>query len=343
MTWVGKLAGHDNSRSSAQRSSAQQSSAAAPSSQPGPATAAPAATHRCRSSRSAVTTMRPACGLRGEGGDRVVAGAIRRDHAHRAGGWLGRRRTRGAFDDQDDVRQPPHPGPPVRRRDLAVPRAARHRAGRPRAGAGIRSVRQLRDARVTSGASSSRSRTAAPARSRHQPSGREPTTFAPSTMIVTGESSRRSSAQCAARPGCRSSRRYLGTGTQATSSVSSSSDSTANGFSRLGEHGRVGPAAVIIGEDPARAHRIRRHAALLGRLPQRRRQRRLMAVSRPAGQPPGAAVVTPPGPALEQDRSAGHEREQSRRPEPAPVPVTELAADPAVPVPASHGARRAAP
>ena len=100
---------------------------------------------------------------------------------------------------------------------------------------------------------------------------------------------------------------------------------------------------MVIGEDPARAYRFRRHAAFLGRFPQRRRERRLVAVSRAAGQAPGAAVVTPPGPALEQHRSAGHEGEQACGAEPAPVPVTELAADPAVPVPASHRVVAAAP
>src|SRR5215472_19059162 len=64
-----------------------------------------------------------------------------------------------------------------------------------------------------------------------------------------------------------------------------------------------------------------------------------MAVPGTAWQAPGTAVMAPPRAALEQDRATGHEREESGGTKPAPVPVTERAADPPVPVPASHSVR----
>src|SRR5271165_3542692 len=63
----------------------------------------------------------------------------------------------------------------------------------------------------------------------------------------------------------------------------------------LGEHRRVGPPAVVVSEDATRAYRVWRHFAFLCRLPQGRRERRLMAVPRAAWQPPRAPVVAPPG------------------------------------------------
>src|SRR5260370_42607844 len=93
---------------------------------------------------------------------------------------------------------------------------------------------------------------------------------------------------------------------------------------------------MIVAEDAARRDRARRHPALLCRFAERGSERRLVAIARPAWQPPGAAMVAPPGTALQQHGAAGHVGKKSGRAIATPVPVAECASDPAVPVPASH-------
>src|SRR5215475_3533392 len=93
----------------------------------------------------------------------------------------------------------------------------------------------------------------------------------------------------------------------------------------LGQHGGVGPAAVVVGEHGPLPDRAGWYATLLVRLTQRRRQRGFVTVAGSAGQAPGAAVMAPPGPPLEQDRPVSDVGEQPGRAEPAPVAVPELA------------------
>ena len=89
--------------------------------------------------------------------------------------------------------------------------------------------------------------------------------------------------------------------TQRTSSLSPPVGRGSAGATGLAEHGAVRPAAVVVDEHTGRAHRGRLDAGLLGGLPQRRGDRRLVAVAGAARQSPGAALVAPPGPVLQDD------------------------------------------
>ena len=133
----------------------------------------------------------------GQLGDGVVTGAGRGDHPDPAdlpeGGY---RRLGLSLDDQDVLREP------------AV------ESGRPS------SAGRAATPRPASAASSPYSRAAAPARSRHHPSAREPITLAPSTTTVTGSKAARMTGQVSANPGCRSSDSTRSAGTQVTSGAS---------------------------------------------------------------------------------------------------------------------------
>ncbi len=81
---------------------------------------------------------------------------------------------------------------------------------------------------AASAVSSPWSRAIAPARSCHQPSARDPITFAPSTISVTGTRASRMTGQAAAKPGCSGSEATSSAGIQAVS-VASRLGRTANG------------------------------------------------------------------------------------------------------------------
>ena len=103
---------------------------------------------------------------------------------------------------------------------------------------------------------------------------------------------------------------------------------------------------MIVAEDPEHADGVGRQPALLLRFAQRGGHGRLVAVLGAARRPPGAAVITPPAPALQQHTrlgaavsSAWGVGQQPRRAVPAPVPVAVTAGSPAVPIPIRHRAR----
>ena len=85
--------------------------------------------------------------------------------------------------------------------------------------------------RAASAARSPCSRAAAPARSRHQPSGRAPITLATSTRTVTGWMASWSAGQATANPGCSGSALTSSWGTHATSGASALAGQTGNGLS----------------------------------------------------------------------------------------------------------------
>ncbi len=214
--------------------------------------------------------MRRPASLPGQARDRVVAGPLRRHHPHRAGSRqpaAGRAApsTTSTTSGIQRIRTVPSAIFPAA---MPRPRLSRHRAA-PRRRAG---VSPSGSSVMPSGRPAARVRRAAgraaPARSRHQPSGREPTTFAPSTMMVSGVSSARSWCQCAARPGCRSSHATCGAGHPGdlVGLVVLGIDSErASAASR--QHRRVRPATVIVGEDAAQADRSRAARRTPPRLP----------------------------------------------------------------------------
>src|SRR5215218_6769262 len=101
---------------------------------------------------------------------------------------------------------------------------------------------------------------------------------------------------------------------------------------RAGQHGGVGPAAVVVHGMCAQDEVVRGQPQLLPHLAQRSVVRGLAVVEGAARRPPRAAVVGPPRPVLQQDLEAGR-----------PVPVQEQTGGPgAAPVPVSLGADRPA-
>jgi len=140
-----------------------QRSSSTPSSQPGPRTDAPAATHRPRSSRSAVTTTRGPDSSRTR--STIASSPEPRASITRTG-------SPPAGDAGESAGDAANPA-------FAAPSTTSTTSGASAAKPGTVSP----DAQART--SRSRSRTAAPARSRHQPSGRDPITFAPSTTTVT--------------------------------------------------------------------------------------------------------------------------------------------------------------
>src|SRR5215475_4111505 len=112
----------------------------------------------------------------------------------------------------------------------------------------------------------------------------------------------------------------------------------------LADQGLVAPAAVIVVEQAVDANYARGRAALLGSLPHRRLDGRLVAVPRPTRRSPRAAVMAPLDPPDQQnERSPGTVRRPDQQPGravPSPVPVVLVAADPAISIALRHFSRR---
>ena len=186
-------------------------------------------------------------------------------------------------------------------------------------------------------ATSAARRSVAPTRSFHQPFAVAPSTLAASTSKVIGVS-------CTVWPGMAESRMEWKVGDQVAADPLKRSRLLVGNGGQMGEavgvDSGVAPSAVVVDEGVAQPYLGSVDGRLLNGLAQGSLFDALVAVARTARETPRAAVVAPVGAVLEQDaqRAIGVDgvQQQPRCAVQPPMPVAELALDPAVAV-ALHG------